>query len=85
VPRYPGFTFPMSSTADTVTLNPTPCVTAVGPLMPRWVTAAGVTTMPVSAPAMPPARVSVTARDCVPALLRAVVEVWTPASAAVYA
>jgi hypothetical protein len=64
-------------------LKPTPCVTLVGLLFARWVTAPGLTAIPFSAPTILLVSVSVAWRNCVPARFSVAVKVWTPASAAV--
>ena len=67
----------------TVTLEAAPAVALVGALTTRRLAAAGLTTMPASVPVRPLAAVSVTVSDWVPAVLRAALKVWLPASAAV--
>ena len=67
----------------TVKVEAAPAVALGGALTTRRLAAAGLTTIPVSVPLSPFAAVSVTVSDSVPAVLKAVLKVRLPASAAV--
>ena len=69
--------------AVTVTVPAATAVTAEGkPVRTRLLAAAGLTVMPLWLPVIVLVTVSVAVSDCVPAVLRVALKLWTPASAA---